>query len=112
MFDELIDIGKPVYCIVNRFNLRGHAQFMRNRHPDWSEAQLYCCLYWQGRARKQLRRKVNRFLEDHPDYIALYCPEGSGVDIVATVRQFGLEFEWPARNYAYQIALTGMARDY
>ena len=111
MFDELIDIGKPVYCIMNQFNLRAHAEIMRSRHPDWSEAQLYCCLYWQGRGRKQLRLKVNGFLEDRPGYIALYCPEGSGVDVVATAGQFGLKFEWPARNYAYQIAIAGMARN-
>jgi hypothetical protein len=109
LFDRLVDIGKPVYCIVNQFDLHAHAETMRARHPDWSEAQLYCCLYWQGRGRKQLRQKVERFLANHPGYTALYCPEGSGVDVVATTAQFGLEFEWPARNYAYQIALAGMA---
>jgi predicted metal-binding protein len=108
LLDKLIDIGKPVYCIVNQFDLREHAERMRDRHPDWSEAQLYCCLYWQGRGRKQLRRKVDRFLETHPGYLALYCPEGSGVDVVATVGGFGLKFEWPARRYAYQVALAGV----
>lgn len=109
LFDKLIDINKPVYCIVNKFDLKAHAQIMRNRHPDWSERQIYCCLYWQGRARKQLREKVNKFLQNHPGYLALYCPEGSGVDLVATVKQFGLEFEWPARKYAYQVAMAGYA---
>lgn len=106
-FDKLVDITRPVYCIVNRFDLRAHAEIMKTRHPDWSEAQIYCCLYWQGKARKQLRLKVDSFLQNHPGYIALYCPEGSGVDVVATVAQIGIEFEWPARSYAYQVALAG-----
>ena len=109
-FDKLIDIGKPVYCIVNKFDLHAHSNMMKARHPDWSEAQIYCCLYWQGKARKQLRWKVESFLQDHPGYIALYCPEGSAVDVVATVAQFGLKFEWPARELAYQVAMAGIAR--
>jgi len=110
LIDKIIDISKPVYCIINRFDLNAHASAMRARHPNWSEKQIFCCLYWQGKARKQLRLKVNDFLGSHPDYIALYCPEGSGVDLVATVKQFGLEFEWPARKYAYQVALVGNRR--
>ena len=110
LLDKLIDLTKPVYCIVNKFDLQDHAKVMHTRHPEWSEAQLYCCLYWQGKARKQLRLKVESFLENHPGYIALYCPEGSGVDLVATVAQFGLTFEWPARAYAYQVAMVGYGR--
>lgn len=108
-FDKLVDIEKPVYCIVNRFDLHIHAKIMKRRHPEWSEAQIYCCLYWQGKARKQLRLRVESFLKDNPGHTALYCPEGSAVDVVATVAQFGLELEWPARQYAYQIAMAGQA---
>ncbi len=108
LLDKLIDMAKPVFCIINKFDLKAHAEIMKKRHPNWSEKQVYCCLYWQGRARKQLRLKVNDFLLDHPGYIALYCPEGSGVDLVETVSQVGLEFEWPAREYAYQVAMVGM----
>ena len=64
----------------------------------------------QGNARKQLRAKVQSFLDDHPGYIALYCPEGSGVDVVATLKQSGIEFEWPVRRWAYQVAMAGRGK--
>ena len=107
-FAKLIYMSKPIYCIYYRFDLKSHTEKMRGRHPDWSDRQLRCCLYWQNTARKQLRLKTEAFLADHPDYTILTCPEGNGVDVVATVRQIGIELQWPAVDYAYKIALAGM----
>ena len=75
---RILDLESPVYCIANAFDLAGHVARMRARHPGWSYRQLACCLYWQGTARKRLREKVDAFLADRPDSIALYWPEANG----------------------------------
>lgn len=110
-FEELIDLDCPIYCIYYRFDLSDHVPRLRKSHPDWSERKLRCCLYWQGTARKQLKIKCAFFRQDHPDYIILTCPEGNGVDIDATVKQIGIELQWPAIDYAYKIALAGVLRE-
>ena len=107
-FEKLIDMTKPIYCIYHRFDLKEHTEKMQSRHPDWSDRKLRCCLYWQGTARKQLRLKTESFLLDHPDYLILTCPEGNGVDVDATVKQIGIELQWPAVDYAYKIAMAGV----
>ena len=110
MLDEALRLDEPVHVIYNRFPLGEHVQRMRARHPNWSERKLRCCLYWQGTARKQLRQRVNAFLAEHPGLVALYTPEGCGVDVTATMAQIGITLEWPPQKYAYQVALVGTPR--
>jgi len=110
-FEKLIDMTKPIYCIYYKFDLRAHVQRLLAKHPDWSERKLRCCLYWQNTARKQLKLKCESFLLDHPDYIILTCPEGNGVDVDATIKQIGIELQWPAVDCAYKIALAGVPRE-
>jgi hypothetical protein len=80
---------------------------MREKHPDWSERQLRCCLYWQGTARAALRRKIEAFLAGQPGLLAITCPEACGVDVTATMSSLGIELEWPPVSVAYRVALVG-----
>lgn len=109
---ETIDLGKPVYCIFNAFDLAGHVERMRAQHSEWSMRQLRCCLYWQRTARKALRQKVERFLSSHQGLIPLYCPEATGVDVTATMAAIGVQLEWPPVSVAYQVALVGTPKDF
>lgn len=108
-FFELVDVKNPIYIEWNEFNLKEHVDKMQVLHPSWTERQLYCCLYWQPKARKQLRLKVEKDLELlPPGYIALYAPEALGVNITKTMQNScGIELEWPPRNRVYQVALLG-----
>jgi hypothetical protein len=81
---------------------------MKAKHPTWSQRQLECCLYWQGKARKQLRLRVEAFLKNNGSKAVLYCPEACGVDITETMRSIGVELEWPPKIYTYQVALIGV----
>ena len=47
LFDRFFDTSKPIYAIVNEFDLGSHVERLRVKHPDWSERQLRCVLYWQ-----------------------------------------------------------------
>lgn len=104
---ELLDLARPAYVIFNAFDLAGHVARLRHRHPDWSERQLKCCLYWQGGARKRLREEVGKFLAEHPGQTVLYCPEACGVNVTATMASIGICLEWPPETVAYQVALAG-----
>ena len=105
--DRILDLEKPTYIIYNRYNFLEHTNKMRKLHPDWTDRQVECCLYWQGTARKQLRAEIKRFLVEHRDYYVESCPEGAGVNITETMKQVEVELEWPPKRYSYQVVLAG-----
>ncbi len=104
----VINLNESVFVIFNKFNFKEHVEKMRTKHPSWSKKQLECCLYWQGKARKQLSEKIKIFLELHPNYKVIKCPEATGVDITSTMKSINVILEWPPINYTYQIALAGI----
>lgn len=110
MLGKILDLSLPIYAIWNVYSLEEHVVRMKAKHPDWSERQLYCCLYWQGRARKELKENIQRFLQVKPGCIVLTCPEACGVDVTATMKLIGIELDWPPREEAYQIALAGYGK--
>ena len=107
LLPSVLDLSQLVWCIYNAFDLAAHVKRMRARHPAWSDRQVRCCLYWQGTARAQLRKKIAAFLEKHPGCEVLHCPEACGVDVTATMASIGIELEWPPESVAYQVALVG-----
>ncbi len=106
---DLLNLEKPVHAIFNQFDLGSHVEKMFRRHPEWSQRQLVCCLYWQGKARKQLRKQIEIFLNT-PAYYGLRiieCPEATGINLTETMKQIGVELEWPPVKWTYQIVLAG-----
>lgn len=112
MFDSFYDLSKPIYAIYNAFDFKGHVDHVRERHPDWSERQLKCCLYWQGSARKRLNERIEIFkrLVHNRRYIVNTVPEAMGVQVTETMKRIGIELEWPPVNVAYQVAMAGMVK--
>jgi predicted metal-binding protein len=108
MFGDEYDLDKPVFAIINMFFLQDHVFRMAELHPDWSERQLKCVLYWQGGARKQLAKKCAEFLKEHPGYNIETCPEAMGVNVTATLKNVGIQLEWPPVIIARQVALAGV----
>ncbi|WP_321471092.1 hypothetical protein [uncultured Paludibaculum sp.] len=108
LFPEVYDMTKPVYAIVNRFDFGAHVAKMRAAHPDWTDRQLTCCLYWQGTARKALKRAIADFERLFPDHTVDTCPEAKGVNVTATLQAVGINLEWPPQAVACQVALAGV----
>jgi hypothetical protein len=107
LLPDILDLSKPVYCIYNVFDLSAHLAKMHAKHPNWTDRQIRCCLYWQSKARKELREKLKLFLSEHPEFIVLTTPEACGVDVDATMASLGAKLEWPPVSLAYQVALVG-----
>jgi predicted metal-binding protein len=105
---EIIDTRKPIYVIWNRFDFSKHCIKMKNRYPSWTQRQIECCLYWQGTARKRLNHHIDYFLTKHPEYVIIRTPEGTGVNVTATMKKIGIILEWPPKTKTYQIALAGI----
>ena len=115
IFDDVYDLSRPIYAIYNRFDFKGHVDRMKEKHPEWSQRQLACCLYWQGSAKKELNTKIKLF---HGailgwtgiNYSICTCPEAMGVNVTETMRRVGIKLEWPPVNVAYQIAFVAMEK--
>ena len=104
-FADRFDVSE-VWAIWNVFDFGAHCSRMRDRHPEWSQRQVECCLYWQGTARKQLEGEIEWFVWLHPGLTVTRCPEAMGVNITGTLRQLDIELEWPPQTRALQVALA------
>lgn len=107
-YDVAFDLSAPVFAVVNEFGFKAHTDRMGVKHPEWSERQVRCVLYWQGTARKQLKEALEPILALLPDYVANWCPEGMGVDVTATLNAAGVGLEWPPERVARQVALLAL----
>ena len=106
-FDRLFDMSQPFWAIWTVFPIGEHMEKMRAAHPDWSERQTRCCLYWQKGARAKLGEEIRLFEIGHAGLMVTRCPEAMGINITETFRRIGIELEWPPVNAALQIALAG-----
>ncbi len=111
--DEAYDLGAPFYAVWSAFPLGEHVAAMRAKHPDWSERQLRCVLYWQGTARKRLKAEIAKFRGEHPeiDWLVETTPEAMGMHVGKTMVQVGVVLPWPPAELAYHVALAGKRRE-
>lgn len=105
LYSHAYDMSRPVWAVVNEFALGAHVERMRGAHPDWSDRQLRCVLYWQGGARAELARKIKAALRTLPGCRAETCPEAMGVNVTSTLAAEGITLEWPPMRIARQVAL-------
>ncbi len=109
LIDQVLDLSQQVYVIATRFDLGAHVRRMRERHPEWSERQLYCCLYWQGTARKAHRADVEWARGMWSIQRVIATPEGHGVNVTALMAANGVALEWPPRKYTWVVSVGGAA---
>ncbi len=102
-----VDLSKQIYAIYNVFNFSEHIKNMLEKHPSWSKRQVECCLYWQGKARKQLKKEVKKFLIEFPNYKIIDTPEAQGVNVTQTMKNVGIILQFPPKTITYQIVLAG-----
>jgi len=107
---NFVDIGKPIFLIAVGFNLENHVNSMLLKHPDWSNRQAKCVLYWQGSVNKLLKQHIKQFLWMYPEYITTLCPEAMGVNVIETARRCGLPIKTKPTKNVFKIALAGIAK--
>ncbi len=106
---KFIDLNKPHWFIINRFNLQEHIEKMRTKHPSWSERRLCCVLYWQTHIRRMLRDEIKSFQLTHPDTKFTLLPEAMGVNVISTALKNNINLEIKPKKIVTKIALIGYA---
>lgn len=90
---DRIDTARPMYLVHSEFDLAGHARAMRHKHPQWSDDQCRCVLYWQPRSRKQLKVRTEQAMKMLCCDWVSYVPEAMGLNVYATAALGGLRLE-------------------
>ncbi len=90
---EVLNLDAPMYLVHSEFNLQAQVERMKSKHPKWSDLQARCVLYWQDTSRKQMRFRSQLARQRTGTNVALFCPEGRGVNVYATARISGLHLE-------------------
>jgi hypothetical protein len=111
--DDIYDISCGFWVVWIDFDLGAHRRKMKKRHPDWSERQIDCCLYWQGTANKMLREEVadaEYYLDGRGGWQVSYCPEALGVNVTATMRNLKIDLEWPPKEIVRKVAIFGLQK--
>lgn len=111
---EVYDVDMGFWVVWVSFDFASHCERMRRKHPNWSQRQVECCLYWQGSVYKKLRGEVEGvkyYLDGKGNWQVTYCPEGMGVNVTETMRNLGIELEWPPKNITYKVALLGIMKN-
>ncbi|MFX0093338.1 MAG: hypothetical protein ACFFBD_16400 [Candidatus Hodarchaeota archaeon] len=107
LIEDWLDLTKQHWFVVNRFNFLSHVQRMKEKHPEWSERQCRCVLYWQGSTKKALREFCLTFVREHPNMIFSLVPEAMGVHVLRTARLLGIPIRARPNEFVYKIALIG-----
>lgn len=76
------------YAVVEEFDLKFHADKMKAKHPEWSERQCRCLLYWQGGVRKRLKEKAETAFAGYN--LILTIPEAHGINVFETMAKVGI----------------------
>jgi len=87
---DVFDLTKPHWFIYTTFDLESHKKKMKSRHPDWTELQCRCVLYWQSRVNKSLKEKAIEFVKTKRGVAHTSCPEAMGVDVIKSLKNQGL----------------------
>lgn len=110
------DLNKQLYFVVCPFNIGEHKQRMKSLHPEWSEKQCACCLYWQKGIKKKLKSHtefyINELYEKNwgNNYGFEMIPEAMGLDVFTTAQDHGISIKRNPQEILYKIAFVGVLK--
>lgn len=108
---DYFDIKRPMYFVHSEFDLKSHSEAMKIKHPDWSERQCKCLLYWQSRSRKQMKERTELAIRLLRTDKLTAIPEAMGVNVFATALLSGLKMDRTrAINTSRHITMIGYSK--
>lgn len=105
--EHWLDFARPHWFIIARFDLDRFAARMKSIHPNWSDRQCRCCLYWQNSVRKRLSSSCEVFQRSNNGVTFTLRPEAMGIDVISTALKLGIPIEPRPRGIVHKIALVG-----
>lgn len=105
------------FCYV-KFNLKKQKERMKLLHPNWTDKQCRCLLYWQKSVVKILEKKCLSFvlfakniIESKEKYNYELIPEAMGLNVFETAAYHNIILERNPQNYVYKIAFIGVLKN-
>lgn len=95
------------YAIVETFNLKVHAEIMKEKHPHWSERQCRNLLYWQKGVRSRLKKQAEAIAFPLMGDVILDLPEANGVQVFDTMAKHGFVIERHKPDIIRKVMLVG-----
>lgn len=95
------------YAVVETFNLKTHADAMKEKHPKWSERQCRNLLYWQNSVRSRLRKRVEAITYPLMGDVILDIPEANGIQIFDTMAKHGFVIDRHKPDIIRKVMLVG-----
>ena len=106
LFEQVV---KPPFTLVAvKFNLDEHARRMKEKHPDWSDRQVRCVLYWQRKLDKKLREESEKVASKILNSHIVYKPEAHGIQLFKTCENIGLILERNPQNILWKMTIVGI----
>ena len=83
--------GFKWFAVMIEFDLRRYAEMAKEKHPLWTTRQCRNLLYWQGKVRSALRKKIRIYAQ--PFDIILEIPEACGINVFETMALVGIQID-------------------
>lgn len=111
------------YLIYAEFDLKIQKERMLSLHPNWSNRQANCLLYWQNSVKKELKNHIKKIfiMNNNSDLFLLSCGSGfnsndynqetvcsmeaAGIDVFNTLKNNNISFEIKPKNKVLLITL-------
>lgn len=78
------------YAVIEEFDLETHANKMKKNHPNWTNKQCRCILYWQNSVRKKLKEKAEKACLKLNGFVVTLIPEALGINVFGTMAKVGI----------------------
>ncbi len=83
---------------------------MKAKHPQWSDRQAKCVLYWQGGVNKALREECQLYVSQRCGLVYNLCPEAMGVNVIKTCKAIGLPIKPRPVDTVFKVGLLGVMK--
>lgn len=105
LVEDVIDLEKSCWLVVVEFDLGSHIERMLSLHPDWSNRQARCVLYWQGTVNRELKLRSFVAKTEYPNADIFLTPEAMGVHVIKTMQSLGFPIETQPARRVFKVAL-------
>ncbi len=110
LIEDFIDTNGAMSFVSVEFDLASHVKRMLDRHPNWSDRQARCVLYWQPKVNRQLLDDAIDFSYLSLGSVFTLCPEAMGVNVIETAQRCGIPMQVHPVDTIYKVALFGYPR--
>ena len=107
---DYFDLNRDSYFVIVQFDLESHINKMKMKHPNWSDRQARCVLYWQGGVNKRLRERCQFYTSQRLGLTYNICPEAMGVNVIKTCKAIGLPIKPRPTDTVFKVGMLGVRK--